>query len=431
MKGQALRGISFQLALLGYAAVGVSVLNPLFNTTTRWFFLALLGGTLLIRGKLFLALGTRLSFTVGLYCVWCMTTFLWSEIPALSLMKSVALAATIITFVSAGKTWVRYWRPDLPLGFLMPIIPVALLAGFGPNGESEQSDTGFAVYYGLAGNPNFLGMLAALGCPLALWLAYTTQHGRKKITVRYGLSIGLLLLLAVILIRSGSRASLLCFVMIGISFVMALRPERRLALFLYAALVGIGAIIAVPAIQQSTYQRFVIKGAQDNDLFYSRRQPWIASLDAAEQGGILGVGYGVSAGDANFKGGLTAELYGREKGNAQLAVWEETGLIGLALYVVLLAQMIWYFAFSLKAMRTQDERVQFALLLGILLGLLVQSGFEAWWSAPGSLEASYFWATVGVALGLRERVLGHQHAIRTVPLPRFGLNMMSRSVSRR
>ncbi len=41
-----------------------------------------------------------------------------------------------------------------------------------------------------------------------------------------------------------------------------------------------------------------------------------------------------------------------------------------------------------------------AILLGALAGQTAQSLFEAWWVAPGSPEAAYFWAMSGVAVGL-------------------------------
>jgi len=36
-------------------------------------------------------------------------------------------------------------------------------------------------------------------------------------------------------------------------------------------------------------------------------------------------------------------------------------------------------------------------------GLFVQSIFEAWWVAPGSPEAVYFWALTGVSIGLLDK----------------------------
>jgi hypothetical protein len=45
-------------------------------------------------------------------------------------------------------------------------------------------------------------------------------------------------------------------------------------------------------------------------------------------------------------------------------------------------------------------KVMGALVLGALIGQIAQSIFEAWWVAPGSPEAAYFWAMAGVALGL-------------------------------
>ena len=61
-----------------------------------------------------------------------------------------------------------------------------------------------------------------------------------------------------------------------------------------------------------------------------------------------------------------------------------------------------------------------AILLGALAGQTAQSLFEAWWVAPGSPEAAYFWAMSGVAIGLsvesRKRVTALKRAA-MYPLP--------------
>src|SRR5690606_12721979 len=123
--------------------------------------------------------------------------------------------------------------------------------------------------------------------------------------------------------------------------------------------------IIAPQIQEGVYTRLVIKGTSGDDIFYSRRGPWETSYRAALEGGWVGLGYGVAAGHDSFTGGLsTGGTYGREKGNSQLAVWEELGLIGLAFYAWLILAFAVTMQRGMRLAQTQDLRLQISLAYG-------------------------------------------------------------------
>ena len=65
--------------------------------------------------------------------------------------------------------------------------------------------------------------------------------------------------------------------------------------------------------------------------------------------------------------------------------------------------------------RNREAKAVLGLAGGTLLGMTAQSIFEAWWVAPGSPEAAYFWALSGVALGLAQQSRRHQWAGRPRP----------------
>jgi hypothetical protein len=81
---------------------------------------------------------------------------------------------------------------------------------------------------------------------------------------------------------------------------------------------------------------------------------------------------------SGFDFGLTAFGYGREKGNTQLAIMEELGLIGLWLYGLLLASLFGHLARTFKRFQTRDDKVAFGIVTGAILGMTVNSVFEAW-----------------------------------------------------
>jgi O-antigen ligase len=125
----------------------------------------------------------------------------------------------------------------------------------------------------------------------------------------------------------------------------------------------------------------------------------------AKQGGLFGAGYGVSINGGEFSGGLTTFGYGREKGNTQLAIVEETGIVGLALYMLIVVSLVARLWKAFSAAGDRNLRALIGIVTGSIVGELVIGAFEAWWVAPGSPESIWFWAMVGVALGLCNAVL--------------------------
>jgi O-antigen ligase len=174
------------------------------------------------------------------------------------------------------------------------------------------------------------------------------------------------------------------------------------------------AVVAGTAISDRIYRDYVVKGATESyiytysegtsegGIFYTREGPWAKSWEGAKAGGWFGAGYGVSVGDTNYQGGLTSVGYGREKGNAQLAVVEETGFVGLALYSVLLLALFARLILAHVREKDPDIKVALGIITGALAGLTAMSVFEAWWVSPGAPESACFWSLVGVGLGLAD-----------------------------
>jgi hypothetical protein len=394
-----LRGALFPLSLLAFAAVGVRYLNFAFTTSTRWIFLVLLIMTLLPRGELFTAYRARSAPFLLVYLLWCFVTAIWSAVPLLSLMKATALMIVTTTFIGAGQVWSERQFRSAPIMFLVPLTALATFASvFAPAGKaSVVTGTGITIYQGLAGNPNYLGVLVAVGLAVPLYLASIYRHRGNQV-MQFGWW-AVVAELGFLLWRTGSRSSIVCALTMVAIQVAVVNRGRRAAIALAVVVAAIAIGVAAPEVEQGVYQRVVVKSARGNDAFFSRRQTWETSLEGARAGGVAGLGYGVSSGYTKFDFSLTSNTYGREKGNAQLAVWEETGLIGLALYAAFIIAMLAELSRGLANTADPETRIENSILIGLVAGLLMQSVFEAWWTSPGSVESSIFWATVGVALG--------------------------------
>lgn len=135
-------------------------------------------------------------------------------------------------------------------------------------------------------------------------------------------------------------------------------------------------------------------------VFQSRSLVWKKSIEQAKKGGIVGGGFAVTIGDKNFSiNNLSGVGYGREKGNSQFEIMEETGIIGLILYGLIL---ISFFVHVIPYYRriTGHDKVAMGLALGAIVGLLVESIVEGWWDSAAGPEVICFWTLVGSVYGM-------------------------------
>jgi O-antigen ligase len=394
------RDFLFPLTVFAFCAVTVEYIDIIFTTSTRWFFLVILALYLLARRRFLAGLISPFGIVLFAYCAWCLTTYTWSQLPDLSLPKAAAFSMVALTLTSAGFWWVRERGSPKALSYLIPVAALALFAATvgGVNGGVAQR--GLEFYEGLTDNPNMLGSLLAMALPLLLWTAYKF---RTQPQARW-IFIALLAIASMLLLRTFSRASMLSAGMIGLGFCLSLKLRGRAFVLVLIGASLLVALVAGTAVLNTTYKDYVLKGVTEEQggLLYTREQVWDQSYTNAVQGGWFGAGYGVTIGDTSFQGGLTAVGYGREKGNAQMAIVEETGLVGLALYLILLFVLFARLVSAHLRESNLDMKVALGIVIGALAGLTIMSVFEAWWVSPGSAESAYFWSLAGVGLGIAQ-----------------------------
>jgi O-antigen ligase len=395
------RNFLFPLTTLAFVAIPIDYANIVFTTTTRWIFLAVLAVYLLFKGRFLAGFQSFFGMALLVYCAWCMTTYSWSEVPQLSIEKAVAFSLVAVTFVCAGQDWVRERGSLKAIACLTPVAAIALFAAImgRVGGGVPTKQQGMALYQGLTDNPNMLGSLIVMALPVLLWAAY---NHRTKPQIRW-LWFALLTLAAILLARTYSRAAILSAGMLGIGFCLSLKLGKTgfVLVLMAAALLFVGAISS--AVLDTTYRDYILKGSnQEQGIFFSRGEVWRISYENAQQGGWFGAGYGITVGETNFQGGATAGGYGREKGNTQLAIVEETGIVGLVLYFILLLALFMPLLRAHLREKNPDIKVVLGIVTGALAGLTVMSVFEAWWVAPGSAESAYFWSLAGIGLGLTQ-----------------------------
>lgn len=399
------------LGLLAFIGTGITFINSVFNTTTRWGILAALSFFLLTsrRRDMFGVLSHPLFLAVLVYALWGFMTVVWSEQPRISLAKSLVFIWVSTTMLIAGYSWAMRHNQAHTFDFLWLFAVFALPAA--ALGEVEGgSAVGTTVYAGSTGNPNLLGFILATASVWLIWRAYLARRQNRRLFVFF---VGLLTIDLYFLFLSHSRASLLFFLVIALGLLIGLGKLRKwLPYMLISAALFATVYNFFPAVQDFVTQ-YTLKSdlnyleTQGGGILSSREQVWQESYDQAVLGGMFGGGYGVTIGEG-FQGEIgytiSSGQYGREQGNSQLAVIEQTGLFGFSLYLMLIAGIFWAFVSGLRDARIEADKVAIGLLGGAILGLLVQSAFEAWWVAPGSAESAAFWILLGALLGATRRI---------------------------
>jgi O-antigen ligase len=378
----------------------------LFNSNSRWLLLSVLLLYLLARKHVlrFFTLDKSFIMVFFLYLGWCFLTVFWSLVPMLSFLKTGLLAFIPVTLICAGIQWMRTHTWDEALDYLWLLSAVTLLGGFLGKIDFESSvnlNGLMFAYQGMVSGSNMFGFLLGMVCfPYLLWKSYRMWSQPKKRL----LWLSLLICTVIFLVMSMARTAMLAALIIFSIFLLSLHMNKKIAIFIGFIVVSLGVFIFNPNLflgAVDSGKLYVFKGHEDN-LFSSRSWNWIASYEAAEEGGWFGVGYGASAGERNFamKQGYSAKGYGREKGNSQLAIVEETGMVGLLFYFILLGCLLKKSVRLFLMQRVRHDKVLCSLFLGMFLAIFVTSLFEAWWDSPGGPENMYFWLLIGILRGM-------------------------------
>jgi O-antigen ligase len=402
--------ILLPLMMLGFVGLAVTFLAPVFTTSNRWALLGLTCVYLLIKGSWWQPFRSGFGALTLIHGVWSLVTVIWSEVPMLSAMKAVAFIMVTLTCLAAGHNWARQHSLARVLDFLAPLTFVALLAGilgrFSANAVDVSGTT--VMYQGLVYGSNMFGSMLAMCAPFLVWKTWLYWRYQKRRMLW-------LLLSAVAfyyLLAASSRAAILIVLVTLLGLFLVLSLTKRLQIVILAAGLLANVFMVAPGQFEQLQQQYLYKQAtRDQGVFFTREAVWNTSYEQAIKGGWFGGGYGITIGGSkSFKGGLTAAGYGREKGNSQLAIVEETGLIGFMLYLMSIVALFARLWGGIRVALRGPEKVLLAIVTGALTGMIVGSLFEAWWVAPGAPESIFFWTLAGIGLGLTNRIFQARRA---------------------
>lgn len=386
--------------------------------------------------------------------IWFLLTSLWSSYPAISATRALYFVLISGGCVSAGILWFRFSGKGV-LDFLLPanIIVVliclfSLITNIPSDSWSGGNGKGLMSFFG---HQNLLASVLLFTMPAVIYrIIILVKSGirqnndldsrrtsfagmtvrsdssfrrspESEITTHYSLLTAYSLLLTanlLLLTLTYSRAAIISLIF-GVFVFLILSRKWKLIAYSFS-LIAVFAIVIYSVPTLNNFSREIIN-KDFPELYSSRMWMWQPSYEAALDGGFVGLGFGIS--DPNVKVGgvgdhFEGERFVREKGNSLLALVEETGLIGLALFllpIILLFKHGYMNVFSPAGevgmydhsnhsvmhpvpAKTQVKAGPYkhAILLATLIAFILHSQFEAWCVGVGSVQLPIFFIYLGL-----------------------------------
>jgi O-antigen ligase len=390
-----------------------------------------------------------LLLLIILFGAWAAITAFWSPYPDVTLKRAGYFLLISIPTVMLGYFWRQNEKNDL-FGYLLPaniiVVTVSIYSLITSSPENAWTGGHGLGFMGYAGHQNILAaaiiftipsVLAPLASslsrrnemkpglsPLTSNISRLTSHVSPSSFNFSPLTFYLLLLFLnlLLLALTYSRASMMSLAAGILVFLFLIKAYKILSVvFTFAAVV----IILSLTVQPINNSISSLLRKDGGELLSRRLVLWEPSWEAAEMGGLFGLGYGISA-----QGIKTPKLTGshyengryiREKGNSVFALAEEVGIVGLFLFLSIvgyaaylifkssrpvtlsLSKGIHPFNHPVSAERTGDGssihplKLRTVLLLSVLAVFFIHAQFEGWWAGVGSVHLPLLFIILGQA----------------------------------
>jgi cell division protein FtsW (lipid II flippase) len=338
-----------------------------------------------------LKLSLLLITTFGL---WAMVTSCWSTYPRESYIRSLVFIVSSSSLILGGYCWVKYFR-EKEFGFLIPLNILLLLVSLFSLMTKIPYDYWAGYGYGLKsfwGHQNILASLIIFSIPGIFMLPVKD----KKINIV--ITSFLLILNIYILILTHSRTSLAVIILSAFLFALL---SKRIKIFAIIMLIFLTLIITYMVNNnfQSHIKNYLFK---TEISLLDRKMPVIsASYEAAVIGGWKGLGFGVSDNTvlSNLLFNVHYHFEGvrlvREKAVSIYALIEETGWIGLILFLFFVLYLLYL------TVKTYLNTMSWSsvMMVCLLIGMSLHAQLEGWWLGVGSVQFPIFMALAGITIG--------------------------------
>jgi len=334
---------------------------------------------------------TATSLLMLAFLVWCLLSLVWAE--NLTVAVNV-LGGYVFRFILFLFLFVNEIRNRESFDGLMTALAIAgwayILAGIGSLLTSGYQLGGRLQV--LDANENSLGGIFPVVVVGVIWLAIRSSNLKKLLWTILG---ALFILLSFVLIAlSGSRGSAITW-LITILVLLLWKPTRLWGII--GLLILIAAAAAAPLVLSTTLDRFTDR--LNDTLLGGREALWQAGWLLIRQNPLTGVGVGNSPYAMMEIVRSFRSVFGFETApihNPILAIWAETGILGLLLYLAVFGSAFWAFAYQFLRLRKFGVTW---LMPYFALTFAAFCGYFASWIKGGGMETNYsFFLMLGLLL---------------------------------
>jgi cell division protein FtsW (lipid II flippase) len=331
---------------------------------------------------------------IGAFGLWAMISTLWSPYPRDSFSRSIVFIISSSGIMIAGFSWTKYFNKKdldflLPLNLLLIIVSVFSLTTKIPYDYWAGYGFGLKSFWA---HQNTLASLIIFTIPGLLFLPFKDKKFRLFVfSILFALNV-------YILILTHSRSSLI-ILLLSVFLFTILTKRFKLFGILILIFTLLTAVYFINKDFRVIFYNYLFK--TESSLLERKKSTILPSYRAAEHGGWKGLGFGVSDTTVleNLHLNLTYHYEGtrlvREKTVSIFALIEETGWVGLALFLLFVFHLL-YLAF-ISYLKTKDWFP--ALMICVLLGMCLHAQLEGWWLGIGSVQFPLFLAMAGITVG--------------------------------
>lgn len=323
------------------------------------------------------------SILIFLFPIYIILSSLWSLQPTVTLLRSLYYLFLFVGIISIIKiadkeNFEILFRTIFIVNLLVIIICFAsLILGFPDDRWTGGNGMGFK---GLAKHQNTLGsilMMTSVGGVFFMKAKLSKVLSNLLITIFFLTNLFLIYL-------SASRASLISYLLFWIPLLILTIKDNFISFIIASS-----TIILFIVFNYHSTEKFIKKG--NSSILDNRIHLWRLSYNSIIKP-ICGIGYGTSFVIVidkkneirNFK--KIFKGYNREKGNSILALIEETGFIGLLLFLIPII--------SVLISAIYNFNINFNLDLFVVSvytsASLFHAQFEAWFVGTGSVQLPIF-----------------------------------------
>lgn len=390
--------LSLGLLALLLGVLYLPFVNGAFDNLRWVLFSALIGAFLIFRlGDLAEPTSQTLLWLLGANAGLRVLSIFWSPDPGYTLLRAISLASMCIFLVvfAARACQARHFRQGMAVlagygGLLLLVTGVVYFAGWKYlpwNGYAVYRGVGEGRFCGIFGNPNQIGICAAVSVPLmvGLWM-----ENRRRVWW-----LGLALLSVFLVLQSESRAGVLAL-LAGTAGMFLVYQRRAKGLILgVVALVSLVAMFGDTSALERGFASFASRGETTElnveEIADNRMTRWTLGWQSIQKHFILGQGYGIGGVSDGVDPRLTDYDIGYPLHNSFLQVWQENGLAGLLLFLALIGGLYHRLLFREIAVPAGELHL-LAGGLGVALAGVVSAFFESWLFSVGNLGTLPFWA---------------------------------------